>query len=397
MDNQTQLPAAVSADNIKKIAAMAPAALEENRTSHSNCITFGKKLLKEVQLGMTDDLDQRIAAYMERVRKTVKKMNEKRSPVTKLFDMLRENYTMLENEVDPSKAGTIPYRLQQERNNYATKKREEAERERQRKEMLVKVEQAKERYVADIVADMQQGVSYELNNNLDMMDKIFRGVTLETYAEAEKKISEYPCALHSIMVRAIPSPLLDKDVAEAIKQDTYNRHAPELLANYEQEMKLSRQRHLDMLPSKKAELEKAAQASAEEAAKIRAEMERREEEERQRKQAELAKQEEERRKQAEMAAKNAEMGSLFASAQVAAPTYQPKASVKKKLVPMNAEAFVEIFTFWWMEEGCTLSVEELSKTFKKQLTFCEKLANAKTSPKFIKSEHLYYEDEVKAK
>lgn len=397
MDNQTQLPAAVSADNIKKIVAMAPEALEENRTSHSNCIAFGQKLLEETRLGMTDDLDQRIAAYMERVRKTVKKMNNKRSPVTKLFDMLRENYTQLENEVDPSKAGTIPYRLQQERNSYAAKKRLEAEQERQRKEMLVRVEQAKERYVADVLADMQQSVSYELNNNLDMMDKVFRGVTLDTYEEAVKKISEYPCALHSITVRAIPSPLLDKDAAEAIKQDTYNRHAPELLANYEQEMTLSRQRHLDMLPSKKAELEKAAQASAEEAAKIRAEMERREEEERQRKQAELAKQEEERRKQAEMAAKNAEMGSLFASAQVAAPTYQPKASVKKKLVPMNAEAFVEIFTFWWLEEGCTLSIEELSKTFKKQLSFCEKSANDKTSPKFIKSEHLYYEDEVKAK
>lgn len=397
MDNQTQLPAAVSADNVKAVTAMAPVALEENRSSHSKCIAFGQKLLEEAQLGMTDDLDQRIAAYMEKARKTVKKMNEKRSPVTKLFDMLRANYTQLENEVDPSKAGTIPYRLQQARNSYAAKKREEAERERQRKEMLVKVEQAKERYVADIVSDMQQGVSYELNNNLDMMDKIFRGVTLETYAEAEKKISEYPCALHSIMVRAIPSPLLDKDVAETIKQDTYNRHAPELLANYEQEMKLGRQRHLDMLPSKKAELEKAAQASAEEAARIRAEMERREEEERQRKQAELAKQEEERRKQAEMAAKNAEMGSLFASAQVAAPVYQPKASVKKKLFPMNAEAFVEIFKFWWLKEGCTLSVEELSKVLKKQLSFCEKSANDKTSPEFINSEHLYYEDEVKAK
>jgi hypothetical protein len=397
MDNQTQLPAAVSADNVKAVAAMAPVALEENRSSHSKCIAFGQKLLEEAQLGMTDDLDQRIAAYMEKARKTVKKMNEKRSPVTKLFDMLRANYTQLENEVDPSKAGTIPYRLQQARNSYAAKKREEAERERQRKEMLVKVEQAKERYVADIVSDMQQGVSYELNNNLDMMDKIFRGVTLDTYAEAQKKISEYPCALHSITVRAVPSPLLDKDVAEAIKQDTYNRHAPELVANYEQEMKLSRQRYVDMLPSKKAELEKAAQASAEEAARIRAEIERREEEERQRKQAELAKQEEERRKQAEMAAKNAEMGSLFASAQVAAPVYQPKASVKKKLFPMNAEAFVEIFKFWWLKEGCTLSVEELSKVLKKQLSFCEKSANDKTSPEFINSEHLYYEDEVKAK
>lgn len=376
---------------------MAPVALEENKASHSKCIAFGQKLLEEAQLGMTDDLDQRIAAYMEKARKTVKKMNEKRSPVTKLFDMLRANYTQLENEVDPSKAGTIPYKLQQARNSYAAKKRLEAEQERQRKEMLVKVEQAKERYVADIVSDMQQNVSYKLNDNLDVMDKVFRGVTLETYAEAEKRLSEWPCSMHSIMVHVMPSPLLDKAVAEKIRQETYDLHAPNLLAEYEKEMKLSRQGYLDMLPSKKAELEKAAQASAAEAAKIRAEMEKTEEEERSRKQAELAKQQEERKRQAEIAAKTAEMGSLFASAQASMPAYQPKASVKKKLVPLNQEAFMPILSLWWSKEGCRMSVEELSKAFKKQLAFCEKLANDKVQPEFIESEHLYYEDEVKAK
>lgn len=396
MDNQTQL-ATVNADDIKGIVALAPAALQENRASHSKCIAFGQKLLEEAQGGMTDDLDQRIAAYMEKARKTVKKMNEKRSPVTKLFDMLRTNYTQLENEVDPSKAGTIPYRLQQARNAYAAKKREEAERERQRKEMAAKVEQAKERYAADIVTDMQQNISYNLNNNLDVMDKVFRGVTLETYAEAEKKLSEWPCSMHSITVHVMPSPLLDKAVAEKIRQETYELHAPNLLAEYEKEMKLSRQGYLDMLPSKKAELEKAAQAFAAEAAKIRAEMEKREEEERQRKQAEMARQQEEQKRQAEMAAKTAEMGSLFASAQASMPAYQPKASVKKKLVPLNQEAFMPILSLWWSKEGCQMSVEELSKTFKKQLTFCEKLANDKVQPEFIESEHLYYEDEVKAK
>ena len=52
---------------------------------------------------------------------------------------------------------------------------------------------------------------------------------------------------------------------------------------------------------------------------------------------------------------------------------------------------------WWQEEGCTLSVEELTKTFKKQLTFCEKLANAKEGARFIDDESVCYEDEVKAK
>ena len=95
-----------------------------------------------------------------------------------------------------------------------------------------------------------------------------------------------------------------------------------------------------------------------------------------------------------MKARQETMGSLFDQASVSAPTYQPKTSVKKRLVPLNVEAFPEIFSLWWMREGCQLSVDELTKMFKKQITFCEKCAK---DGEFIQSEHIYYEDEVKAK
>jgi len=61
---------------------------------------------------------------------------------------------------------------------------------------------------------------------------------------------------------------------------------------------------------------------------------------------------------------------------------------------MNVEAFPEIITMWWTKEGCNLSIEELTKMFKKQITFCEKCAK---DGELIQSEHIYYEDEVKAK
>ena len=52
---------------------------------------------------------------------------------------------------------------------------------------------------------------------------------------------------------------------------------------------------------------------------------------------------------------------------------------------------------WWSKEGQFLPIEELSKIFKKQLTFCEKVANDKDNPEFIKSPFVRYEEEVKAK
>ena len=44
-----------------------------------------------------------------------------------------------------------------------------------------------------------------------------------------------------------------------------------------------------------------------------------------------------------------------------------------------------------------MTVEELTKVFKKQITYCEKLANSKTNPVLIKSELISYEDDVRAK
>lgn len=394
---QNQIITLANNDNIRQIMAIAPVAIDENKISRDRCLSFGQTLLAKVKAGMNDDLDQEASLYIEKARKTVKKMNEKRTPVTKLFDMVRSSFTQLENEVDVTKPGTIPYQIQQFRNQYAAKKREEEERERRQKELLAKTEAAKERFISDIVADLQKSYNYTLRHGIDSLDMIFRALTLENYQETENKLKNYPCTIDGLAIYAMPSALIDTSVAEIILKDTRDKYVPQLLTSYNQEMMLSRQRYLDLLPSKKAELEKAAQASTEEAARIRAEMERKEEEEKQRKRAELEKQEEEQRKQAEMKAKAAEMGSLFAAAQAGVAAYQPKTSVKKKLVPLNSEAFMQIISLWWSKEGCTLSVDELSKIFKKQLTFCEKLANDKTSPEFINSEHLYYEDEVKAK
>ena len=111
--------------NVDTIAKVAPQAFKENSVSHDRCLQFGQELLNRVNTeGMSDELDQEIATFIERAKKTLKKMNGKRSAVTQLFDNIRSVYTKLENEVDPAKKGTVAAQLQEHRNKYAAKKRE---------------------------------------------------------------------------------------------------------------------------------------------------------------------------------------------------------------------------------------------------------------------------------
>ena len=93
-----------------------------------------------------------------------------------------------------------------------------------------------------------------------------------------------------------------------------------------------------------------------------------------------------------------EMDGLFAQNAVAAPVgYQPKTSVKQKIVTTSPDGILAIVSMWWSKEGQFLPVEELSKIFKKQIAFCEKVANDKNTPEFIQSPFVRYEEEVKAK
>ena len=117
--------------NMQTMGEIAIDSYKRNNNSHAKAIARGQELLKRIATeGMTDELDKELAEYIRLIGVTVKKMNNLRSPVTKMFDMVRKAYTSFENEIDPSKAGTVPYQVQQHRNAYAKKKHEEEERRR---------------------------------------------------------------------------------------------------------------------------------------------------------------------------------------------------------------------------------------------------------------------------
>jgi hypothetical protein len=396
----TQELTIVKQENIETIVSAAPQLYQDNKVSRKRCISAGQKLLDAVsQQGMTDELDQQIASYIEKSRKTVKKMNELRSPVTKLFDDIRKEFTGMENDIDPTKAGTIPYQLQQVRNKYAAKKREEEERRRCEEMARQQAEQARKRLRQDVDDDFNKQFTAMLNASINALTNLDNSVTLANYDEIAKKVSEYAVNLPEDFLYNLRTTIripagITVDEVRKVEIETKGMLAKKFTEMYSCEMQDNKDYILDRLPSKKANLERIEKANAEEAARIKAEMEERIRKEAAAKEEDRKRKEEEERVKAEMERKSSEMEGLFGM-QAVVQGYAPKVKVAQKIELLNPDGIMVILGTWWSKEGCTLTVEELTKMFKKQITFCEKLANKDGI--YIEDESVNYVEDVKAR
>lgn len=387
----------VRQENIATIVKAGPQSYQTNTLSCQRCAEAGQQLLDEIERnGMSDELDKRLAAYIEKTRKTVKGMNERRSPVTKLFDQVRSEFTVLENTIDPTKKDTVPFRIAQYRNAYAAKKREEEERRRQAELAAQEVIRAKESYRAAVEEDYRRSFNNLVTTSINELTKLNTDVTLENYTAVFDTVTGYQSSLPADWCppSGVRLPYnVSPEETKAIRNEVFRKLLPSFEEQFVFEVDEYRREILDKLPSKKIELERMAEADAADAARLKAEMAKREAEEAARKEQERQKAEAEAQQKAELDKANAEMSGLFGVAK-AEQVYTPKAKVSKKIKVNDPGAFLNIVSMWWQREGCTLSVDELSKIFKKQLTFCEKLATKEDI--FVEAAGLEYYDDVKA-
>lgn len=390
----------VKPENIQTIVSAAPQSYQDNKMSRDRCIFAGQTILDAIaQQGMTDELDRQAAEYIERARKTVKKMNERRSSVTKLFDEMRKEFTIMENTIDPTKADTIPYKLQSLRNTYVAQKREEKERRRREELARQQIAQARKQMIQDIEDDFNQQFNRFLNSVINQLTEQDNALTLDNYDIVMDTVKNYPSTLPAEYLSnlctsiRIPSGITADEVRKA-ENEVKERLIKKFTDMYSCEVQDNKDYILDRLPSKKANLERIAQANATEAARIKADMEERQRKDATAKEEERRRKEEEERAKAELARKQSEMETLF-SVQATAQGYQPKVKVNQKIKLLNPEGITAIISMWWSKEGCTLSTDELSKMFKKQISFCEKLADKNGI--YIEDESVVYIDEIKAK
>ena len=389
--------------SVGTIAQIAPQAYKENELSHDRCIEAGNALLARIASeDMSDNLDQEIALYIERAKKTVKKMNAKRSAVTQMFDMIRSAYTTLENDIDVTKKGTVVCTLQSARNAYAAEKQAQLEAARREQMLRQRAEAARAKYAEDVEAELMDKYNKEVREITGRLHNVFCQLTADNREEVERTIKSVPEELPQwwldTLSLSVQLPMeLTQEEARSIEEDVKAKHAQQVIEDYQILVCSMRDDLLDSLPSKHEELLRMAKADAEEAARIKAQMEKQERKMAEQRERERKEREAEQQAAAKLAAEQREMNGLFDAASAAVPAYQPKASVKKRIRLLSAEGMMQVLGMWWAQVGCTLSVEELEKEFKKQLTFCNRLANDKEKPVFIHSDLLEYVDDVKAK
>ncbi|MCI7615135.1 MAG: hypothetical protein MSS61_07280 [Bacteroidales bacterium] len=401
MSDNTQALTIFEPHNVQTLAELAPKSYRENQLSHTRCLEVGNQLIARVkQEGMSDALDMEIAKFIERAKITVKKMNGKRTPVTQLFDQIRKVYTTMENDVDPSKANSIPNQLQAHRNAFAKKKHEEEERRRREEAARQAKENAKVRYRAEVEEDYVKQFNALVNKSINELTDMDKLLTLDNYEIIYDGVKEFICELpetwcHTVISGAYRPSELTTEECRAIQANVMAGLVNRFKEQFPFEVQSSRDDILDRLPSKKKELERIAKSSAEEAAKIKAQMEEKEREEAARKEAERKEREKQEATAAQLAAKKHEMDGLF-GVQVSAPSsYQPKTKVKKKVVVETADDIMKVVAFWWSQVGYYMTMEDLCKEFKKQITYANTAANSKDAPILISD--VLYVDDVKAK
>ena len=392
-------------NNIREIISSAPAAHTANIQSHDRCLAAAQSLLDRIQAtGMTDELDQEAASFLTKTKATAKKMNEQRSHVTKLFDTIRGEFTRLESDLE-DKGQTLPAQIKAHRDTYARKKLEEAEARRREEQQRQALQMAKETYTAAIESELRQRVSDDIIALYNNFNEKFRSCTLDTIGCIEDalrhaNLDKLPDDYFKMIVFRTQAPAAFygyPNLAAEIREQVLAAIEPHLREQYTFEVQGNIQSILDLIPSKRAELQRMATLDAEAKAKAEEQMRQRE--------AEMARQREEQQRRAaeaervkaETAKQQAQLGGLFDQAAASMTAYQPKTSIKKRIAIDNPQGFLAILNMWWMGEGCTLTVEELTKKFKPMITYCERLANDKADPQFIDNPYVRYEDEVKAK
>lgn len=395
----------ISQENVQIIAQNAPQMYNDCKVSHDKCLAAGQNLLAKINAcggKLNDELDQECATYIERVKKTLKKMNDARSPLTKMLDEFKTVFTTMENDVNVTKTSTIPAQVQALRNAFAAEKRAEEERRRQEEYRKIQAENARRQFRDSVREDYHRFFDATINSAINQLTETFSNITLENFDLLANTIKLFDCKL-SDEWSASWSPMLrfpleiSRDECKKIMEEVRKELDPSFKEQYAFDVEGTRDDMITRLPSKKRELEAIAKAGAEEAERRRAEIAAREAEEARRREEERQVREEEERKRAELAKQNSEMEGLFGEAAASNPTYIPKTSVKKRVNVLNVEGFSVIFSLWWAQVGCHLTMDELAKTFKTQVTYCEKVANDKSNPLLLESEHIEYVDEVKAK
>ncbi|UVQ25937.1 hypothetical protein [Bacteroides thetaiotaomicron] len=394
----------IKIDEAKNILSSFPDIMGKNTNSVKKCNEAGQALLDTIEgEGMNETIDQATADYLKKVSVTLKNMDERRKPITQIFDRIRSFFTSQEKQIDPKDPSTIPGKLVIKRNEYAKFKYEEEQKRKREAEQRARIETEKANYRQIIGDSLLFYFNQYLSSKVSELQGIFSNLTYENFDREVIGITvfqtDYPKSHFDKFCADSATYYISQETKKEIRRNVLEGKYEQYAQQYKAKIVSVKQDLTDRIPSKRkelAELEQLRLANAEEAAKAEELRKQREKEAATKRMEELKKEEEAAKQEAALKAQQSSIGSLFMEAAASIAPPPTNAKVKEKIVVLHQQGYLEIFQMWWINEGQTLPVEELEKIFKKMITYCEKQANGKDQ-KHIESKFIRYEADVKAK
>ena len=394
----------IKIDEAKNILSSFPDIMGKNTNSVKKSNEAGQALLDTIEgEGMNETIDQATADYLKKVSVTLKNMDERRKPITQIFDRIRSFFTSQEKQIDPKDPSTIPGKLVIKRNEYAKFKYEEEQKRKREAEQRARIETEKANYRQIIGDSLLSYFNQYLSSKVSELQGIFSNLTYENFDREVIGITvfqtDYPKSHFDKFSADSATYYISQETKQEIRREVLEGKYEQYAQQYKAKIVSVKQDLTDRVPSKRkelAELEQLRLANAEEAAKAEELRKQREKEAAAKRMEELKKEEEAAKQEAALKAQQSSIGSLFMEAAASIAPPPTNAKVKEKIVVLHQQGYLEIFQMWWINEGQTLPVEELEKIFKKMITYCEKQANGKDQ-KHIESKFIRYEADVKAK
>lgn len=394
----------IKIDEAKNILSSFPDIMGKNTNSVKKCNEAGQALLDTIEgEGMNETIDQATADYLKKVSVTLKNMDERRKPITQIFDRIRSFFTSQEKQIDPKDPSTIPGKLVIKRNEYAKFKYEEEQKRKREAEQRARIETEKANYQQMIENSLLSYFNQYLSSKVSELQGIFSNLTYENFDREVIGITvfqtDYPKSHFDKFSADSATYYISQETKKEIRRNVLEGKYEQYAQQYKAKIVSVKQDLTDRVSSKRkelAELEQLRLANAEEAAKAEELRKQREKEAAAKRMEELKKEEEAAKQEAALKAQQSSIGSLFMEAAASIAPPPTNAKVKEKIVVLHQQGYLEIFQMWWINEGQTLPVEELEKIFKKMITYCEKQANSKDQ-KHIESKFIRYEADVKAK
>lgn len=438
-------------EEFKVIISAAPKVLLTNQNRVEKAVAFGNQLIEKVKdETMTAELDEAIRSYLEKVKKTRDQLLEDRSPLTKIFDKVKTEFTILEATLDVKDGKTIPYTLQTYRNNYAKQLVEKKRLDDEAAQLKLNIENEKTRLTAEIKTILSEACEACITTKHQQLTDIFNNCTIETYQESLEKISKFsmeppkialdtrcskvvlsawyvkPDDVNAIITGMTSDPIYDdyrKRYSNIIADQMINlkdkmpsklQELQELAEKKRQDEEAAERARIaaaaaaaELDAKKKAEAEQRAKEAQEAADKAKADREKQEEEIRLREEAEkqrLAKEAEQKAKESkdkiELEAATAQATSLFDNVVANTESAPAVKTVESYNIEVKSPAgWMLLINFWFTKEGLMTAPEDCAKLGNKKLdsmkTFAEK--HYKKTGEKIESPFIVYHEVITAK